>query len=108
MINFNPINQIKQIHAGAIYATSHKDHLNHNRHVENYFSTMIKWSFLTTIQILIMKFNLGSNEFAQVVVITPFACKAHQGQKKIIDCLELHVVMFDEYLDFLKNKSWTR
>jgi hypothetical protein len=55
-----------------------------------------------------MKFNLGSNEFAQVVVITPFACKAHQGQKKIIDCLELHVVMFDEYLDFLKNKSWTR
>jgi hypothetical protein len=52
-----------------------------------------------------MKFNLGSNELAQVLVITPVACKAYQGQKKLVDCLELHVVMFDEYLDFLKNKS---
>jgi hypothetical protein len=60
MINFNPINQIKQIHAGAIYATSHKDHLNHNRHVENYFSTMIKWSFLTTIQMGFLETKFSS------------------------------------------------
>jgi hypothetical protein len=31
-------------------STSQKDHHNHNRHVENIFSTMIKWSFLIAIQ----------------------------------------------------------
>jgi hypothetical protein len=36
-----------------------------------------------------MKSNLGSNELAQVVVITPFACKTHQGQINISRLLRI-------------------
>jgi hypothetical protein len=34
--------------------------------------------------------------------------KHTKGKDTLVDYLELHVVMFDEYLDFLKNKSWTK
>jgi hypothetical protein len=34
--------------------------------------------------------------------------KRTNGKETLVDYLELHVVMFDEYFDFFKNKSWTR
>ncbi len=33
-----------------IHYPPEKNHPNHNRHVENNFSTMTKWSFLTSIR----------------------------------------------------------